>query len=207
MRASPPRPRPCLLDPGPRGLGRRQLPVSVPADQRADRKAGQVRTGKRDSGPESERTGKRDRSDIGTGKRDNWDRKAGQIRYWQYGQAEKSPDLAISDLSRLPRLCPASSSLSRFLVSVPLPTSASRFSNIGPVRFLVSVPLPRLCPTSSSVPLPRPWPFFPSDSFSPWSALGGCGTGAWRWARRRLWTVPKRGRRRSGSARPSRVPN
>ncbi|MGO8899853.1 MAG: hypothetical protein ACLQU5_16105 [Isosphaeraceae bacterium] len=23
--------------------------------------------------------------------------KAGQVRYWQYGQAEKSPDLAISD--------------------------------------------------------------------------------------------------------------
>ena len=27
-------------------------------------------------------------------------RKAGRVRYWQYGQAEKSPDLAISDLSR-----------------------------------------------------------------------------------------------------------
>ena len=27
-------------------------------------------------------------------------RKAGQVRYWQYGQAENSPDLAISDLSR-----------------------------------------------------------------------------------------------------------
>ncbi len=26
--------------------------------------------------------------------------KAGRVRYWQYGQAEKSPDLAISDLSR-----------------------------------------------------------------------------------------------------------
>ena len=26
--------------------------------------------------------------------------KAGQARYWRYGQAEKSPDLAISDLSR-----------------------------------------------------------------------------------------------------------
>ena len=25
---------------------------------------------------------------------------AGQVRYWQYGQAENSPDLAISDLSR-----------------------------------------------------------------------------------------------------------
>ena len=31
-------------------------------------------------------------------------RKAGRVRYWQYGQAEKSPDLAISDLSRF---CPA----------------------------------------------------------------------------------------------------
>ncbi len=30
-----------------------------------------------------------------------WDgQKAGRVRYWQYGQAEKSPDLAISDLSR-----------------------------------------------------------------------------------------------------------
>jgi len=29
---------------------------------------------------------------------------AGQVRYWQCGQAEKSPDLAISDLSRF--LCP-----------------------------------------------------------------------------------------------------
>ncbi len=26
--------------------------------------------------------------------------KAGQVRYWQYGRAEKSPDLAILDLSR-----------------------------------------------------------------------------------------------------------
>ena len=34
--------------------------------------------------------------------------KAGQVRYWRYGQAEQSPDLAISD-----RTCPASS-LSRF---------------------------------------------------------------------------------------------
>ena len=28
--------------------------------------------------------------------------KTGRVRYWQYGQAEKSPDLAISDLSRFP---------------------------------------------------------------------------------------------------------
>ena len=28
------------------------------------------------------------------------EREAGQVRYWQYGQAENSPDLAISDLSR-----------------------------------------------------------------------------------------------------------
>src|SRR5208337_3480043 len=27
-------------------------------------------------------------------------REAGQVRYWQYGQAENSPDLAISDLTR-----------------------------------------------------------------------------------------------------------
>src|SRR5208337_4611306 len=33
----------------------------------------------------------------GSGKRE---RKAGRVRYWRYGQAEKSPDLAISDLSR-----------------------------------------------------------------------------------------------------------
>ena len=39
--------------------------------------------------------GKRDRSAIG-----NMSGKAGQVRYWQYGQAENSPDLAISDLSR-----------------------------------------------------------------------------------------------------------
>ena len=29
-------------------------------------------------------------------------KKAGRVRYWQYGQAEKSPDLAISDPSRFP---------------------------------------------------------------------------------------------------------
>ena len=28
------------------------------------------------------------------------ERQAGQVGYWQYGQAQKSPDLAISDLSR-----------------------------------------------------------------------------------------------------------
>ena len=45
--------------------------------------------GKRDSGG----SGERDRSAIGM-------REAGQVRYWQYGQAEKSPDLAVSDPSR-----------------------------------------------------------------------------------------------------------
>ena len=39
--------------------------------------------------------------------------KAGQVRYWQCGQAGKSPDLAISDPSRFlalaSLLCPASS--------------------------------------------------------------------------------------------------
>ncbi len=39
------------------------------------------------------------------GKREGW--KAGQVRYWQNGQAGESPNLAISDLSRFP-LCPAS---------------------------------------------------------------------------------------------------
>ena len=38
---------------------------------------------------------------------------AGQVRYWQYGQAESSPDLAISDLSR-------------FLEPVPLPRTQQR---------------------------------------------------------------------------------
>ena len=28
--------------------------------------------------------------------------KAGQVRYWQYGQAGEPPNLAISDLSRFP---------------------------------------------------------------------------------------------------------
>jgi len=32
--------------------------------------------------------------------RSTGERKAGRVRYWRYGQAEKSPDLAISDLSR-----------------------------------------------------------------------------------------------------------
>ena len=52
---------------------------------------------------------------------------AGQVRYWQYGQAENSPDLAISDLSRflspisdLSRFLSPISDLSRFL-SLPLP--------------------------------------------------------------------------------------
>ncbi len=43
--------------------------------------------------------------------------KAGQVRYWQYGQAQKSPDLAISDLSRFSRSLSrfSRSQLSRFL--------------------------------------------------------------------------------------------
>ncbi len=48
-------------------------------------------------GPKSE-------AESGTGPK----RKAGQIRYWQYGQTENSPDLGISDVSRF-------LSLSRFL--------------------------------------------------------------------------------------------
>ena len=39
---------------------------------------------------------KRDRSVIGNMGKGR--AKAGQVRYWQYGQAEKLPDLAISDL-------------------------------------------------------------------------------------------------------------
>ena len=47
------------------------------------------------------------------------ERKAGQVRYWQCGQAEKSPDLAISDLSRF---LPASSPLPpRFLQRGSIP--------------------------------------------------------------------------------------
>jgi len=42
--------------------------------------------------------------------------KAGQVRYWQYGQAERSPDLAISDLSRFPACVPLPR-LSRFPAS------------------------------------------------------------------------------------------
>ena len=77
------------------------------------------RSGKREAGQEAG-SGKRDRSAIGnrsgkrSGKRDT-KREAGQVRYWQYGQAENSPDLAISDLSR-------------FLSPVPLPVpDLSRF--------------------------------------------------------------------------------
>src|SRR5208282_1335178 len=40
---------------------------------------------------------------------------AGQVRYWQYGQAKNSPDLAKSDPSRFPlRTRPASPDPSRF---------------------------------------------------------------------------------------------
>ena len=46
--------------------------------------------------------------------------KAGRVRDRRYGQAEKSPDLAISDLSRFPRP----------IGPVPLPPP---FNNIGPV--------------------------------------------------------------------------
>ncbi len=65
-------------------------------------------------------SGKRD---IESGKRDR-EREAGQVRYWQYGQAENSPDLAISDLSRF---------LGRFLM--PLKPKSAQFrptSSTGP---------------------------------------------------------------------------
>ena len=92
--------------------------------QKAGRKAGRVRL------LAIGRDGKRD------GKR-----KAGRVRYWQYGQAEKSPDLAISDLSRFPA-CPAS----RLSGPVPLPLT---------VPLPQTVPLPNICPASQCVPLPN----------------------------------------------------
>ena len=86
------------------------------------------------------KAGKRDRSAIG--KR--------QVRYWQYGQAEKSPDLAISDLSRfLSRPISDLSRFPRFLSPLPRP------------RFLVPVPLPPRIPrilTASGLPSPNSEP-------------------------------------------------
>ena len=45
-------------------------------------------------------------AESGTG-----ERKAGQVRYWQYGLAKSSPDLAILDLSRFRPLVPLPSPL------------------------------------------------------------------------------------------------
>ena len=89
------------------------------------------------------RKAKRKAGESGT-KRD----KAGQVRYWQYGHAEKSPDLAILDLSRFPALLdlsrfPASIGpvpLPRFLAILTCPASSSaRFLVLS--RFLVDMPI------------------------------------------------------------------
>ena len=53
--------------------------------------------GKRGDGKRGRKAGRG--TESGTGKRDG-DGKAGRVRYWQYGQAERSPALAISDPSR-----------------------------------------------------------------------------------------------------------
>ena len=84
------------------------------AGQEAGQEAGQSGSGS-GSGSGTERVRKRDRSAIDNirkrvRKRDRGQQEAGRVRYWQYGQAEKSPDLAISDPSRfLSRTRPASS--------------------------------------------------------------------------------------------------
>ena len=81
-----------------------------------------------DANASSTMSGKRE---SGT-KREASTRKAGQVRYWQYGQAENSPDLAISDLSRfLP--------LSRFL-RVPPPASSAMSRFLGYSSYLASKP-------------------------------------------------------------------
>ena len=106
--------------------------------------------------------GKRD----GPGKRGvSEDRgKAGQVRYWQCGQAEKSPDLAISDLSRflplvpLPPPVPSLLPLSRFLPHIgPAPASlpwSSRSPSRGPVPLPPANIGPVLLPPARPVLLP-----------------------------------------------------
>src|SRR5271157_2853869 len=61
-------------------------------------------------------------------------REAGQVRYWQYGQAEKSPDLAISDLSRF--LVPIISFGTRLATTEMTPSAP--IASMGSVR--VSLP-------------------------------------------------------------------
>ena len=72
------------------------------------RKAGQVR--KRKAGQVRKRK---------AGQVRYWKRKAGQVRYWKCGQAEKPPDLAISDPSRFLPLRPASFRSASSTVSGP----------------------------------------------------------------------------------------
>ena len=92
-------------------------------------------------------TGKR-----GTGKRD---RKAGRVRYWQYGLAGNSPNLAKSDPSRFP--------LPRFpLPASRFPLPASRFP-LPASRF----PLP-----ASRFPLPASRFPLPASRFGPGQESG-----------------------------------
>ena len=67
--------------------------------------SGAIRLGERKAGKAGRGKAARERKagtgESGTGAESG---KAGRVHYWQYGQAEKSPDLAISDLSRFPEL-------------------------------------------------------------------------------------------------------
>ena len=86
---------PCCFECRKRRAEARQRRKRDRAERDRAQKAGQSAesgTRKRDkAGPQKAR--KRDRSES---------EKAGQVRYWRYGQAEKSPDLAISDPSLFP---------------------------------------------------------------------------------------------------------
>ena len=83
------------------------------------------------------RSGKRDGAESGMERKAGWDGKAGWVRYWRYGQAEKSPDLAISDPSRFG------------------PASISDPSRFGPASRFGPVPLP-LRPASRFLFVPLP---------------------------------------------------
>ena len=65
------------------------------------------------------------------------DRKAGQVRYWQYGQAGDSPNLAISDLSRFPLPNGLSCVQSAAETSTPL----GQIQDGGPDRWRQAVPV------------------------------------------------------------------
>ena len=74
--------------------------------------------------------------------------KTGQVRYWQYGQAEKSPDLAISDLSRF---LPAQD-LSRFL-----PANRRLKSRTASPASAISTCVLSIRASSSKKKWPRTW--------------------------------------------------